>query len=269
MDKDQLPIYWLPPEIPGIHVMLASSADTLRSEQLTVRQMQQAQAALQNFSFITVRDSMTYDLINFLSDTKKKHFCCVPDSTFAYSLNSISTDAPPLKYLASTSRPLCAVHLPSTTFTNRLVELLSLDFDLVTIRVTRWPQSRRHWDHMPPMLWSTMFANFSCVVTVSLHECIFSMKNGVPPFAVDIKPDRVDIQSGRSKTRCLMADMNLLHHHFSPHLGNTPEEIYAGIKKGVENFDSNAMMRRVELQGLHYQKAVQDLRLYLGAGSCD
>jgi len=262
MDKDELPIYWLPPDVPGLHVMLASSADTLRIDQLTERQKVQAQEALHRFSFITVRDEMTFDLIKSLADQGKKAFYRVPDSTFAYSLDSAKDAVHLNKMIPSSPRPLCAIHLPLTPFTTQLVRLLSSEFDLVVIRGHRWPQSH-HLDTMPPMLWRSMFTRFSCVITVSLHECIFSLKNGVPAFALDVKSHRIDAQLNRSKTKCLMEEMELPHHHFSPYAGDDPEEVFEKIRTGMRTFDRYAIAKRVREQGDLFRAAVKDLHSHI------
>ncbi len=254
------PVYWLAdvPEVP--RVMLASSSHTARYENLTREQRDTMARGLASFSFLAVRDPLTLNLLQALG-TAKVPVRLVPDPTFAYEIDPLPAEELWARLRHRPGRPVCGLRLsPRDPFVRRLVQLLLRDFDVMLLGAAH--PGCTGLLNLSPWEWSGIFRHFDLHVTMSMHETLFCLKQGVPVYTVERDPNRFDRHSGKSKCYFLHEEFGLLdRHYFNPYRGEiTPADVHSRIMDTWQSFDRQHAIGHAAALGKRYMKTTQEMR---------
>lgn len=249
---EQLPYYWIDRTIKTKKVMIASSAEITRTDQFSSSQIIKMKEILEDFCYIGVRDFMTYELMDSLGYGDKIYR--VPDPTFSYSIPEVSNTRLE-KIRLKTRKKLCGISLSPTKFNINLVKELEKRYTVICLMYP-W-KNKLSVKYIGPFEWCSTFRYLDLVVTMSFHESIFSFKSGIPPFAVDYNPKRIDVVNNRSKTLSLMNDMYLPSHHIHPHKDSDTKKWREIIFDCCDRFDAGKTARNVKCYADLYRKSVE------------
>lgn len=249
---DQLPYYWIDRDIKAKKVMIASSADITRIDQLSDSQIIKMKETLEEFSYVGLRDSMTYELIKSLGYGDKA--CRVPDPTFNYLIPE-ANNARLEKIKLNSTKKLCGISLSPNQFNINLVKELEKRYTVICLRYP-W-KSKLSVKYIGPFEWCNIFRYLDLVVTMSFHESIFSFKSGIPACAIDYNCRRIDLEKNRSKTLSLVSDMGLPNHHINPHKDGNARNWSETIFDCCEGFNSDQVANRVKCYAERYRESVE------------
>jgi len=253
---EQLPYYWIDEKIKTKKVMLASSSDITKIDGLSNCQIHKMKTVLKDFSYIGLRDSMTYDMIGSLGF--KDRISYVPDPTFTLEINPEPAKALWRHLDLASDRPILGVNLPSTPLTKEIISSFRNDgFQIISIGSNNFLCGL--WiDKLSLDEWSGIFKYLDIMLTVSFHESIFSLKNGTPVVAIDINDYRIDIETGRSKTYSLMKQFAMEKtHHVNPHRDCTPDKICKQIHQAHQEFNSAEVAAKIRAMAEQYRKMLK------------
>lgn len=249
---EQLPYYWIDKDINTKKVMIASSADITRIDQLSDSQIIKIKEILGEFSYVGLRDPMTYELIKSLGYEDKA--CRVPDPTFNYLIPD-ANNARLEKFKLNSKKKICGISLSHNKFNISLVKELEKRYTIICLMYP-W-KNKLSVKGVGPFEWCNIFKYLDLMVTASFHESIFSFKSGIPAFAVDYSCHRIDLEKNRSKTLSLMVDMGLTDHHINPHKDDNAVNWIEKILGSYKRFDANHIADRVKCYAKTYRKAVK------------
>jgi len=260
LQEGLVPVYWLAnvPEVP--RAMLASSSHTARYQALTEKQRDAMGRALASFSFLAVRDPLTLELLHALG-TAKVPARLIPDPAFAYEIDPLPAQELWARLRHRSGRPVCGLRMPlRAPFVRELLELLLRDFDVMLIGAAH--RGCTGLLNLSPWEWSGLFRHFDLHVTMSMHETLFCLKQGVPVYTVERDPKRFDPHSGKSKCYFLQEEFGLLdRHYFNPHRSEiTPAGVHSQIMDTWQSFDRQHAIGRAAELGKRYIQTTQDMR---------
>ncbi len=208
--QNELPIYWLPPDLGIIKVMLASSIGTdLTLDSLDAPILKALAHSAECFEMLAVRDKITQEFLLELVPQLKSRIGLVPDPTFSYQVDTSHADRYLKRCGIDQSIPLIGLDLPlNVPGTQEAIQ----HFKSKGYRIVSWRGGTKVSDYdfsdMTPFQWAGMFANYNLTLTNRFHASIFSLKNLTPVIALDCKPERVTA-SRRSKISLLLEDFGL------------------------------------------------------------
>lgn len=251
--KETLPAYWLPPDIPGIKIMLSSSAEYTAVGDLSSHQRELLKASAGGFQFLGVRDKMTESLIRELAPDVASRLTKMPDPTFTFPISPRPSRT--LERLrAKHQKKICLLNASETLFTRDLVLRLSRDFTIVANFCDEFDSVARLAPG--PFEWIDLIAAADLVLTGSFHESIFAMKFGTPVVAMDSGNNRVNHQTGLSKTFCLMEEMGIPGHHINAFTHGNPALACETILATSEGGDLPKIKSTMEQAVFRYEEAL-------------
>jgi len=201
--------YWLPGAIKSKKIAFAVSSNITRYEDISEEHRIIMRKALNDFSFIGVRDTMTLDLANSLGIEEGSKLFRVFDPTFLVDPPDTNIKELLVNKGVKFDKPILGINYPpAAPFCSRIVEMYkSLGYQIVTF-ISRLNSADHKLVCLTPFEWASAYQYFDFVITDRFHGTIFSLKNQVPVLAIDWHPFRYD-KSGNSKTRCLMRDFGI------------------------------------------------------------
>lgn len=241
--------------------MLAACSHNLRYESLDEAQRRIMSKAVKGFSFLSVRDPLTAELLVALGPQSRVPVQVVCDPTFSYEVDIGPAEAFWASRALGWRRPVCGLNLPwRTPFFEALVEYLRRDFDLVDF-ATNQPGSKSLLG-MGPFEWSGIFSKLDLHVTTGFHDSVFCLKQGMPVFTVEGGPWRVDTKTMTSKSYYVHEEFGTLEtNYFNPCVeGVTAEGVYAQIKETWGRFDGDRARGKARELGERYRQSVLAMR---------
>jgi polysaccharide pyruvyl transferase WcaK-like protein len=258
--EGNLPIYWLPPDIPSQKAACATSCGSLTFEELSESQRAYCRESLNKFKLLGVRDDATLDLFCKLRLDNEQRIVKVPDPTFAYSIDHSLAESYIKKQKLNSSRPILAILTQKTFqfarelsdyYRNKgylIVTLAPLSCGDICIR------------DISPFEWAGLFKYFSLVVTDRFHGTVFSLKNGTPVVSVACEQRKLTAQ-GQTKTKSLLETFNLGRTNYINTIGmHDYNELQAGIDAALAAFEPDAVALGVRELGDNYVEFVKRIK---------
>lgn len=258
--KHDLPIYWLDSRLTCRKIMLSSSAEFNTIGDFTEQQISDGQKVLEKFDFLGVRDQMTSDLLRTVSPASSDKVRLMPDPTIGATFNS--KGVPFLQKLKTMSKKkLCGINLQKDPFTMAIVQHLSLQYHVVSINGFR----SEHCDlFVPgPRDWLNMYKDLDLMVTSSFHEAVFSLKNGIPVFAIDSPQNRINPVTGLSKTSCLFESIGMTGCYINPFKGADPAHVARVIHEYEQSYCMDSIKATISEMEVDYHNALQEAKAIL------
>jgi len=258
---NQPSMYWCVEMGAAKRATLSACSHNLRYECLDEVQQKILSEAVKGFSFLSVRDPLTAQLLKALGPKKGVPVQVVCDPTFSYEVDVGPAEAFWAKYGFRKQRPICGLHLPwRTPFLKSLVEYLRRDFDLVDFAMNQ--PGAKSLLGMGPFEWSGIFSKLDMHITTGFHDSIFCLKQGVPVFTIEGGPWRIDTKTMTSKSYYVHEEFGTLEtNYFNPCLeGVTAERVYAHIKEIWQQFDGERARKKVQELGNRYRRSVLEMR---------
>lgn len=234
--KDDLTIFYLPPNISANKYFIAASCRDTSIESLSENQKNKMCRSITNFNGWGVRDEATRRLMtNFVQDSK---IDLIPDPTFTYEIDYSYADAYiKRKGIDISKEKLICVHLiRGFKWRWDLVNKLKKDgYKIVSIRPFR--EADYEFNDMSPLEFSGIFKYFQITITHRFHDSVFSLKNLTP--LVVLPPGAEYSNSfGESKYSSLCKDFDILNTSYVHDPFNiSTNELYQIINNNIHNFN--------------------------------
>lgn len=252
----KLPPYWIPAGVKGKTFFLSGSAENTVISDMNPEQIKQAKECLKHLSLIYARDEMTKNLMLELLPEVSNKIDLVPDPTFSLTLSNKESNI--FLKLKKKGKPLCAVNLPATEVTLKLITELSKDFTVFSLNRSSINGELSFF--LGPEDWLNMWNSIDYLVTTSFHESIFALRSGVPFIAVDVTKDRAGKEGGKSKIGDLLTRAGLIDLYASlPPVSMIPELIRL-LKSSKEKVQSQSVKDFCTDAGKKYLDAVKSIR---------
>lgn len=253
-----VPLYWVSPEVSAPKALLASSADITGLQDLSPEQVDLMRASLGSMAFIGVRDSMSANLCEALGSAEVP-VQRVPDPTFSLDvdeswLTAAKNEIPHRR----TGKKRAIVHFTNTAGVERITATLQrAGFEVLSVGA-----ELPHVDRvitLSPEAWAGMSTQADVIVTMSFHESIYTTKHGCPVIAIDTQPNRYCLDTGMSKTSCLMHDLGLAStHHLNLMAENFEKKLEDALNAAL-NTDYEPVLECHASYRLDYQRALDSL----------
>ena len=208
---DGLSAYWLR-DIKAEKTLLAASAKNVMFENLSARQKDEMEQAVEQFKYIGIRDSATAKLMSHFALPEKIHH--VPDPTFTMDIDKDITRQYLEKKRLKIPRKSIFMHLYGNDvwadgFTRHFK---SLGYTIVTPRPYKY--SDLVLNDMGPLEQLGIYSYFELAITHRFHDCVFCLKNGTP-FFVYVKSRKTFMTADNdSKHVSLLKDFGLYPYGF-------------------------------------------------------
>jgi len=208
LNLEQLPVYWLSPEIRCKKTAFSSSAGTLTYDRVDNSYKKMLSASINSFDLLGVRDDNTYSLMQDLGLMNKSCLEKTPDPTFPFEIDYSFTEKYIKRHRIKFEEPVIAINLPqSLPLYRQLVEI----YESKGFKVVFLGYSRKRANKLPKMSafeWAGIYKYFSCVITDRFHGTIFSLKNGTPVVSICWNKNK-RTEGGWSKLNDLLKNFNL------------------------------------------------------------
>lgn len=227
-----------------LSLMSASAQNTKYSLVLSPCLKRQMTHALRRFSYISVRDIWTQNMIKYLTKGQIKTII-TPDPVFSFNQNVgelhdkayiLKKYDLPEQYILFSTVQKC--------FTNQWINelsnlfLLNKDIQLIGLPIANLPYSNNNFKYItkaiPPDDWYCLIKYSAGYIGELMHPILVSLHNGTPIYAIDtygfINHGKFDYTS--SKTYQILQDFNLTDNWFSTHIKQntpTPNEVFSKI----------------------------------------
>ncbi len=258
--QDNLPVYWVPPDILAKKVACATSCGALSFEELSEVQRVFCRQSLNAFELIGVRDDATLELVHKLGLEDERKIHKVPDPTFAYDIDYSFAESFVKKHNIDKSRPMLAILTQkSFQFASELADYYRKK-GYIIVTLARLPCGDICLRDISPFEWAGLFKYFSFVVTDRFHGTVFSLKNKTPVLSLVCEPQKLSA-AGKTKTRCLLEDFELAETNF---VDTISMENFAAFKSVIEQatdaYDPEKVALRVKDLGKRYLDFIGQIR---------
>ena len=260
-ERNEPPIYWLPPKLNGAKAMLAASIGTeLRLDQIELPMRRRLAASAGGFSVLGVRDVMTRDFLVALNPDLECRIIMVPDPTFSYEVEISHAEKYLIRKGIDAAVPLIGLDLPLTLpgMEEAIRSAKSDGYGIVTWR-GNCKLADYDFSDMSPLEWSGMFSRYGVTLTNRFHASVFSLKNGRPVIAVDVKPKRIGTGQ-RSKISELLGEFGMAETHYRNRLTlSDPTYFKTIINSSLRKAPSGQIEAGLELQRRDYDSYLNHL----------
>ena len=203
----RIPVYWLPPEVPGIKIACAASAGAETGTGLDESTREVLRQSIEDFALVGVRDDASLQLMRALGLGDDPRLARVPDPTFACDVDPGPAEALARRLGLDDGTPVIGVNLPRMdVFRELLADYRRKGYKVLSL------QRNREADFVAraisPFEWAGLPRFLRLVITDRFHGSIFSLLAGTPVVAVDYKAVRYNA-AGLSKTYSLLKEFGL------------------------------------------------------------
>ncbi|HOO91668.1 MAG TPA: polysaccharide pyruvyl transferase family protein [Syntrophales bacterium] len=244
--KNEVPIYWLPANIPCRKVVCAASSSALSIRDLTESQIIECRNSMEHYDFIGVRDDATYSLLSSLGIRNMSSLEIIPDPTFSMDIDyshienlfgKTGFEPDEKSVVIDLPRRFTAAHQIADHFRARgyrIISLVPADYaDYCFINVS-------------PFEWAGIYRYCELVITQRFHGTIYSLKNFVPVMTV-VWTDELKSREGLSKHRSLLKSFGM--DEFSYIDGGSlkdPRHVFTNSEKVMAEFDRDTVIKNLE-----------------------
>lgn len=196
--RNEVPIYWLSPELKCTKILCGSSCRALTYKDLTAEHAAFFKQSVNDMQILGVRDEATFSLIRELglSDESKLHQ--IPDPTFSLEIDYSHAERFIAKKKLDFSKPGVLISLPPFF---ELGDRLAAHFKAQGYRVFVFghkPYADVCIPDISPFEWAGIYRYFDKVVTDRFHGTVFSILNKTPVVSVVCRKDLISSR-GESK----------------------------------------------------------------------
>lgn len=234
--KDDLPpVYWLPKDLGVPHAMLASSAGPVQIHMFKPWQREMLAESADGFAMLAVRDSLTCKLLSDLGFANDPRLRTVPDPTFTWQIDPRPAEILWRRIGIKTNKKIIGIRTHDTPLIREVIrklratgrycvvaivpEVHGVDYEMTQLGMFEWMGILRHFD---------------AHITMSFHDTIFCVKNGIPDVLVD-ESDRIDRETGNSKNQVLHKQLGMPERYFSPFVNKVdPDEVVALVDRLIQ-----------------------------------
>lgn len=256
------PLYWLHGLDDGTpRAMMSACSHTDRYDRLNETQRRIMREALQRFSFITVRDPFTKDLLDRLGPPEGVDVRVLCDPTLSYRIDPAPATAVWYKTQRKGDKPICGLRLPyRSPFTEELARRLVAQYEVFDL--SGGYRGATPLVGLGPLEWSGIFGKFDLFVTTSFHETIFALKQGTAVYTIEGAPYRFDVETGKSKVVFLHEAFGTLgRQFFNPYLDPVPaQQVFEHIRDTWQSFDGQSAIDTGAELGEQYMQAMRQMR---------
>ena len=194
---DGLSAYWLK-DIKAEKFLIAASAKNVEYEKLSAVQRIDMETALKQFTGIAVRDRATVELLSHFMSSEHIHY--IPDPTFtldidySYIENYISR-----KHIHIPKKSVFIQFFGNDIWVDGLIDQLhENDYKIVVVR----PHKKADFElnDIGPLEQLGLYRYVDFVITHRFHDCVFSLKNGIP-FLVYINKKQAMMTSNGNESK--------------------------------------------------------------------
>jgi len=206
-------IYWLPRELKAIKISMAVSANRTRFSDLSESQRQWIAAVLHDYSFISVRDDITEQLVADICPELTGRTMRVPDPTFGLDFPETCVKEKMIKAGFDFNRPIIGFNLPDT---GPIRELFShygkQEYQFLPLAgyndLMYLPNVKCMT--MSPFEWAEVYKYLALSITERFHGTVFSLKRRCPVMVLDFDEAYRGLTS---KTMSVLKEFSLEDRH--------------------------------------------------------
>lgn len=252
--------YWLNFDLENtIKVSYAASS---RNQVSSLKEFQKEyiKAALQQFSYVGVRDKVTEYLVDSLATGIQAQLNC--DPTFLYSFGYDKAEYHKKfyqRYHIDNSKKLLGIMIHDEQLCKAIKQQYSDRYVIISL-LDKLPSADYNLVGLTPFEWVKIIGILDILVTNRFHGTVFAIKNNVPFLAVD-DYDEVDY----SKIYDLLSRCNLINYYFSYQKAKTTQkrrEIVSKIEKIREQSaqtDFSNVVKAEKKRAESFQKYIEQI----------
>jgi polysaccharide pyruvyl transferase WcaK-like protein len=254
---NQIPAFWLSPDIKCKKVLCSASSGGLDSQSIDEETKAKLRASIQQYALLGVRDDATYQLMTDLNPSNIASLEMVPDPTFLHQIDYTPIEKWLQKNRISLKEPTIAINLPQHhPCYYRLIDYYRGKGYRVALLGYQGYGVDYSFRQLDPFEWSGIHRYFKLIVTDRFHGTIFAMKNGTPVLSLNWEPNKVT-SKGFSKTYSLLKMVGLQEtNHVTIDQAGNFDYIVARAEEIEKHFD------REHVQ-MCCQKLANELRSFL------
>jgi len=201
---NQVPAFWLSPEIRSKKVLCSASCGGLDFQSIDEETKVQLRKSIQEYALLGVRDDATVQLISDLNPSNIATLQKVPDPTILHQIDYAPIGEWLQRNKVSLKEPVVAINLPHCHpcyprlvdyYRNKGYKVASLTFHGRGVDYS--------FRRLNPFEWTGIHKYFKLIITDRFHGTMYALKNGTPVLALDLMPIKVT-RKGFSKTYSLL-----------------------------------------------------------------
>ncbi len=242
---------------------LSASAQNTPFYQITSKKKKKHfQSYLERFSFLTVRDIWTREMIEYLTNNTISP-TITPDPMFGFNYNVKPTDDLVITKLIGKDVPYAILSITTPLLDDKWAIELEKEFSNVGITLIGLAQTNKRFKSplknnvtlpLDPMDWYNLIKFSKGYIGELMHPVLVALHNSVPVFAIDLygfkKDNKLDEKS--SKTFQIMQRFGLLDNYYHRLLGKgTPTPKY--VLNQVLSFDREKCAQMSKVLYLEYK----------------
>lgn len=255
--EENIPFYWLSPEIKAKKYLIAASSRNLSLNHLSQKQIKLLHKTINDFTYLAVRDEATYHLICQISSKVKKKLCIIPDPTFDLEIDYTFAK----KYIENKKIPvkkkIAALHLTSKDHWASALAKKLKKHGFITVSFKPATYVDIQLNDLGPLEYIGIMKYFDIVITHRFHDSVFCFKNNTP--VITYTPGKQYLNTdGESKytnlfrlfkmEEFLFNDMSILNADIifdrsmillEKHKSHDINEVLINLKQELDNFIKN------------------------------
>lgn len=175
--------YWLNFELLGCRKLAYAVSSRSDFEKLNSLGQEMVISALEDFEFISVRDSLTYDsVMRMVSDKRKVHMMCDPSFVYDYDIQPASIRSILGKNIGlEPTKKNIVIMVTCKKITKKIYKQLNKDYNLIS---THFWYDKYINVAASPKEWLQLIANADFVITDAFHGTCFSIVYNTPFLAL-------------------------------------------------------------------------------------
>lgn len=175
--------YWLP-NLKGIKKASygASSRNTIDS--LDTETVKAVKNYVQDFSYIGVRDTATYNLIEQIAGQAHLHMNC--DPTFLYDFNIDRNEGKKIlvnKFKVNSGKKVVGLMCGEPVLAKRIVDKFSNEIEIVSLY--DYYDGTKGYSPISPFQWINVISALDGLITTFFHGMVFAIKSNVPFIVIE------------------------------------------------------------------------------------
>lgn len=181
--------YFLNDDLGTVKMSYAATSDRMHISVLTTEQIDYIKEALDDFTYLGIRDIATQNLIrNILPQCDVSHNC---DPTILLEMDALSAEKEIVAQKLmdagiDLNKPIIGL-MCGEAIADVAMKYFGKDYQYVSVYWNNKKSDANLCD-LPPREWATVFSFFKLTITRFFHGTILSMKNGTPALTIDEWP---------------------------------------------------------------------------------
>ena len=249
---------------------MSVSSQNSQYQYFSKRLRQRMAEALKTFSYISVRDTWTQQMVHAINGSDPP---LTPDPVFAFNQNAgnlIPTREETLRKFHLPERYLLVsflnVHVPADVI-HSLKRQFEGKAECVALPTPLGMRYQHDYDHeiplpLSPTDWYALIKHSAGYIGNNMHPVVIALHNGVPCFSIDNYSNydffRRPKNDGASKILDLLRRFQLSENHIVPHKDNT-RDLEKRIYDRITTFPTEDVMRRSLQMYTIYEQMMHDI----------